>query len=684
MRIGVDVGGTFTDVVLTGTPDGRTWAVKVLTTPAEPARAVLEGILKVCAVAGAKPAGVREVIHGTTLGTNALIERKGARTGLLTTEGFRDVYEIGRIQRPDEGLYDVTVDNPLPLVPRHLRLEATERVDAKGQVVTPLDEQTVRAAAQRFAAERVDAIAICFLFSFLHPEHEARAATILRTALPKAAISCSSIVAPEFREFERTSTTVIDAYLKPKMDGYLGNLAQRVRTEVGGAALRIMQASGGSMGLDAARARPIRTVNSGPAGGAVASALVAQVTGLDQVVAVDMGGTSFDISVVTGGKPAVATEGKFEGFPVKMPLLDTTAIGAGGGSIAWIDRGGALNVGPESAGSVPGPACYGRGGERPTVTDANVVLGRIDPGYFLGGEMPLDVAAARRAIETHVARPLGLDVEAAAGGIVRVVNANMVKGIAAKTTKLGLDVRDMALVVFGGAGPLHAAGLARESGIRRVLVPPFCSALSAFGLTAADLREDNVSVVMQRRSQLDRRALHAELEALTAKGVAALADAAGGASGVQVAWQLDLRFEGQSYELPIPVARATAPFTDAELAQIVRDFNDLHERMYAFSAIDEETEFVNARVICTVPAPAPHFAPPPAGGSADAARKGRRRVVFPVEGPVDTAVYERDRLPLDAVVQGPAIVEEPASTTVVPPGCSVSADRQGILRMTVG
>ncbi|MHC5019570.1 MAG: hydantoinase/oxoprolinase family protein [Planctomycetota bacterium] len=681
MRIGVDVGGTFTDVVLAGGPGGATRAVKVLTTPAAPADGVLQGIAKVCGVAEAQAKDVAEIIHGTTLGTNALIERKGAKTALLTSAGFRDVLEIGRIQRPDEGLYDVNVDTPLPLVPRYLRLEATERVGSKGEVVTPLDEATVQAAAEVLKREGVEAIAVTFLFSFLHPEHEERTAAILADALPGVAVSLSSKVAPEFREFERTSTTVIDAYLKPKMDGYLATLSERVAGEVGDAELRIMQASGGSMALSAARARPIRTVNSGPAGGAVAAALVSQVCGVDQVVAVDMGGTSFDISLVTGGKPTVATEGKFEGYPVKMPLLDTTAIGAGGGSIAWIDRGGALNVGPESASSVPGPACYGRGGERPTVTDANVVLGRINPEYFLGGEMQLDLEAARNAIKTKVADPLGLSIEEAAAGIVRVVDANMVKGIAAKTTQMGLDVRDMAIVAFGGAGALHAAGLGQEMGVQTVLVPPFCSTLSAFGLTAADLREDNVAVIMKRRSELDVAALTAELERLTAAGVAALEGPAGGADKVQTVWQLDLRFEGQSYELAVEVQPGT--LDQAAIDQAVAGFNALHEKIYAFSAVDEETELVNARAICTVPAPQPQFVPPTATDLA-AAKKGQRTVYFPGAGALDTVVYERTSLPLEASVAGPAVIEEPSSTTVVPPGASVAADANGVLRITLG
>jgi N-methylhydantoinase A len=424
-------------------------------------------------------------------------------------------------------------------------------------------------------------------------------------------------------------------------------------------------------------------VNSGPAGGAVAAALVSQVCGVDQVVAVDMGGTSFDISLVTGGKPTVATEGKFEGYPVKMPLLDTTAIGAGGGSIAWIDRGGALNVGPESASSVPGPACYGNGGERPTVTDANVVLGRINPEYFLGGEMQLDLEAARNAIKTKVADPLGLSIEEGAAGIVRVVDANMVKGIAAKTTQMGLDVRDMAIVAFGGAGALHAAGLGQEMGVKTVLVPPFCSTLSAFGLTAADLREDNVAVIMKRRSDLDPAALTDELERLSQAGIAALEGPAGGADKVQVLWQLDLRFEGQSYELAVPIARTGSALTQAAVDQAVADFNELHEKIYAFSAIDEETELVNARAICTVPAPQPQFVPPTATDLA-AAKKGSRTVYFPGEGALETDVYERTGMPLEVSVAGPVVVEEPSSTTVVPPGASVAADANGVLRITLG
>ncbi|HEY5896722.1 MAG TPA: hydantoinase/oxoprolinase family protein, partial [Burkholderiales bacterium] len=424
-RVAVDVGGTFTDVVLTDLGGKRLVAVKVPTTPANRADGVMNGVHAAAQAAGVAVSDIEEVVHGSTTGTNALIERTGARVGFLTTAGFRDVLEIGRVMRPHEGLYDFTVDRPPPLVPRRLCLEALERLDAAGKVLTPLDERSVQAAAEVFAREEVQAIAICFLFSFLNPAHERRAAEILAASFPGLPISLSSEVSPEYREYERANTTVMNAYLGPVMRNYLERLSERIRAELGAARLSIIQANGGSTSVDHARRLAVTTVNSGPAGGVVAAAFYGRRNKRARLVSVDMGGTSFDIGLVEGGVSRVTTEGAFQGLPVKIPIIDLHIIGAGGGSIAWIDRGGALNVGPHSAGAEPGPACYGRGGTEATVTDANVVLGRLNPANFNAGQMTLDPAAARRAVAA-IAAKLGANVEEAALAIVRVVNANMI------------------------------------------------------------------------------------------------------------------------------------------------------------------------------------------------------------------------------------------------------------------
>ena len=521
MRIGIDVGGTFTDVVLIDDQTGHIHYTKTLTTPNNRAVGVINGLEKILAMAAANAGQIDYIVHGTTTGTNALIERKGARTGLITTDGFRDALEIARIERPDAGLYDIFVDLPAPLVPRYLRVEVNERIGADGQVVRPLDEASVKQVINYLKEQNVEAIAVSLIFSFRNPNHERRIRDLCRELFPETSVSLSSEIAPEFREYERTSTAVINAYLQPVIEHYLDNLVSELHNRYGQVDLRIMQASGGSMTVEDAKGRAVNMVNSGPAGGALAAAFVGRLAGDEQIVGVDMGGTSFDIGLIVGGEPHTSSEGHFEGFPVKIPMIDVHAIGAGGGSLAWIDKGGALNVGPESAGADPGPACYGHG-TRPAVTDANLILGRLNPAYFLGGEMTLDVEQAQQALQMHVADPLGLSVEESAAGIIRVVNANMVRGISTNTVEKGLDVRDFSLLPYGGAGPLHAVDLARELGMKRVIVPPYPGTLSALGLLVANTRYDYVATIAANEDTVDPTDLETRFAKLEAQGKAQL------------------------------------------------------------------------------------------------------------------------------------------------------------------
>ncbi|RME43764.1 MAG: hydantoinase/oxoprolinase family protein, partial [Chloroflexi bacterium] len=595
MRLGIDVGGTFTDVVLIDDRSGQIYYTKVLTTPKNPAEGVMNGIEKILGATSSSMNDVEYLVHGSTIGTNALIERKGAKTGLITTEGFRDVLEIARIERPDAGLYDMTVDLPDPLVPRYLRCEVRERVGADGQVVTPLDEDSVRRAVQYLKDEGVESIAVCLLFSFLNPAHEQRVGEICRELYPEAYVSLSSEVAPEFREYERSSTTVINAYLQPIVVRYLDSLQRRLEQRYGSVDLRIMQASGGSMTVDVARSHAVHTVNSGPAGGVVASSFVGRLIGVPQLISVDMGGTSFDIGVVDQGQPRVHSEGEFDGFPVKIPMVDVHAIGAGGGSIAWIDRGDALNVGPMSAGADPGPACYGLGGQEPTVTDANLVLGRLNPDYFLGGEMALHPELARRAIETRVAQPLGMSVEEAADGIVRLVNANMVKGISVSSIEKGYDVREFTLMAFGGAGALHAVELAEALGMKRVIIPPYPGTLSALGLLVSDTRHDYVQTVAMNERDVEPDALLRVFRALEERGRKQLQAERVPEDQIEIVWSADLRYEGQSYEINTPVPH-NGRFTDEDVRETIRRFHELHQRIYEYSSVDEAVEFINLRV----------------------------------------------------------------------------------------
>jgi N-methylhydantoinase A len=673
-RIGIDVGGTFTDAILVDAA-GRLFSAKAFTTSADRSQGVIDAVRAVMAQASpslpspASGGGIRDVVHGSTTGTNALIERTGARTGLLTTVGFRDVLEIGRVMRPMEGIYDMSVDRPPPLVPRRSCLEAVERIGAQGEILTPLDEQSVERAAEMFAQQEIEAVAVCFLFSFLNPDHERRAAEILARRLQGIAISQSHQISPEYREYERASTTAMNAYLTPVMGDYLDRLKHRFAKELGSATIFVMQANGGATTVEAARTRAVATVNSGPAGGVVAAAWYGRQHGRERIVSVDMGGTSFDIGLIEHGTSQVTTEGNFQGLPVKLTILDLHIIGAGGGSIAWVDSAGALNVGPRSAGADPGPACYGRGGENATVTDANLVLGRLDPVFFHGGSTRLDLAAAR-AVIAPIAERLRLSIEEAAIGIIKVVNANMVKGIATVTVQRGIDVREFSLLSFGGAGGLHAVDLARELDMREAIVPPLPGVFSAIGLLVADVRHDFVTALGGLTStsadpvELERRFAQMERAArktLQAEGF--------DHSAIDLVRSADLKVAGQTYELTVTLPQP-GPVTAQGVVALVEAFGQLYRERYAFFFEGEPIELVNLRVAAfgrNASIKLPRF-----DGEAVAASTGVRPVYFQKLGYVDTFVFQRERLRPGVRLSGPAVIEEATSATLIPPG--VSAD----------
>lgn len=679
MRIGIDVGGTFTDIVLIDDRRGKIHYTKVLTVPRNPAQGVLNGIDKMLRIANASMADLDYMVHGhgTTIGTNALIERKGARTGLITTSGFRDVLEIARIERPDEGLYDMTVDTPEPLVPRFMRVEVEERIGAHGEVILPLDEASVVRAVTYLKEQQVETIAVCLLFSFLNPKHEQRVKQIAHDIYPEAFVSISSEICPEFREFERSSTTVINAYLQPIVERYIRNLVQMLCEKYGNVEVRIMQASGGAMSAETARDHAVNIVNSGPAGGAVAGAFIGQLVGDDRLMTVDMGGTSFDIGLIIDGVPRVSSEGKFEGYPVKIPAVDVHAIGAGGGSIAWIDKGGALNVGPQSAAADPGPACYGLGGELPVVTDANLVLGRLNAEYFLGGEMKLYPEKARAAIEKHIARPLRMPVEDAAYGIVRVVNANMVKGMAGSSIEKGFDPREFTLVAFGGAGPLHACELAKEIGMRKVVIPLYPGALSAFGLVTSDIRHDYVQTVAKPAVAVDPAELERAYAAMEVKARAQLAEEKIAGDDVDIQWTADLRYAGQAYELNVPVPH-NGRLTHKDVQATIARFHALHQKVYAYSSVSDPVDVINVRLVGIGQVPDVRIPKRKRGDkSARGARKGTRPVYYEGRGFIKVPVYERDLLKPGNLVKGPCIIEEIISSTVVIPGATARVDVWG-------
>ena len=639
----MDVGGTFTDLVAVVDGDVRT--AKVPSTPRDQALGVLEAF-------GSTDVDELEVAafsHGTTVATNALLERGGARTALVTTEGFRDVLEIGRQNRPS--LYDLAKDRPPPLVPRELRFTVRERMGPAG-VLIPLDEASVRAAASELRAAKVEAVAVCLLFAFLHPAHERRVGELLTVELPDVQVSLSSEVLPEFREYERFSTTAADAYLTPSLSAYLRKLSQRA-AQAALPAPALMQSAGGLSSFDGAAEHAAAFLLSGPAAGVVGAAYVARSSGYESVITFDMGGTSTDVAPVVDGKVETTTETVVGGVPIRFPAVDVQTVGAGGGSVAWVDAGGALRVGPRSAGAEPGPAAYGKGGEEPTVTDANLVAGYLADGATLGGEVVLRRELAESAL-ARVAEPLGLDVLAAALGVIRVANAEMLRALRLVTVERGLDPRDFALVAFGGAGPMHACALAEELGMRTVLVPKASGVLSALGLVVSDVRRDYVRPVLGGNEDAE-----AALAALEQRAVQDL-------HAPSLVRRADLRYRGQAFELTVDADDGT---------ELEGAFHAAHEERYGFRVDDRPVELVNVRLTASVPVETPALREPSPDASAAVER---RRASF--EGDwVDVAVFDRTCLGAGSEVGGPAIVEFPEATCVVRPEWRGRIDDAGTL-----
>lgn len=684
MRIGVDVGGTFTDVVMVEEASGRWFYAKTPTTHGDLADGVMTGIADVLAQADLSLGPDDYLVHGTTIGTNAIVEGKGARVGLLTTRGFEDVLEIRRVARPKEAAFDFEVDNPPPLVPRYLRRGVVERVTSNGRVHTPLDEESVCEAVAYLRDQGVEAIAVCLLFSFLNPAHERRVAELCVSLHPEALVSLSSAVCPEFREYERTCTTVMNAYLGPVIKRYMVNLQARLQSTHGAVRLHIMQSNGGSMRAEVAADHAAHLINSGPAGGAMAAAFIVRTMGLDKAIGADMGGTTFDISLIDDGLPKTTTWGGVTDYPIKLPMVDIKTIGAGGGSIARVDESGVLYVGPQSAGSNPGPACYGWGGHEPTVTDANLVLGRLNPDYFLGGKLRLHKEAAERAIRRHVAAKMGLALDEAALSIVTIANANMVKGISAVSVQRGYDLRDFVLLPFGGAAANHAVAIARELGIGTVVVPNLCGNLSAFGLIVADITHDYVRTVGLSADGADPALLAAAFYEMEEEAVTQIRQEHVRTEDVALEWSADLRYEGQSWELNTAIRRSER-FGEAELQAVLESFHELHRRVYSYAEPGQPVQFVNLRVKVigrNRGLSLPRFAE--RRGDAAPAAAGRRRVMLEDEGWRAIPVYDRDALHPGHRFEGPGVVEERISTTLLPAGTEVRVDEFKNLVISAG
>ncbi|MBE9605639.1 hydantoinase/oxoprolinase family protein [Acetobacteraceae bacterium H6797] len=664
-RIGVDSGGTFCDICLFEDVTGQVEVWKVSSTPDDPSRGISQGVSEGIGNVGAEPASIGYFGHGTTVGTNALIQHRGVKTGLITTDGFRDLLEIGRQKRPD--LYDLQADKPELLVARDLRLEVPERIRHDGSVETVLDEDAVREAARALKAADVKAVAVSFLYGFVRPEHEAIARRIITEEFPEAFLCTGSEVAPEFREYERLSTAVVNAYLGPVMQGYIRRLANRL-AELGLTTTpHLTQSNGGVIGFEQAARLPVRTVLSGPSTGVVAAQEIGKMVGIPDLITFDMGGTSTDVALLKGGQCRLTGEAIVHGYPIKAPMLDIHTVGAGGGSIAYVDNGGLLKVGPRSCGAFPGPVCYDKGNDEPATTDANVVLQTLNPTHLLGGRMEVRQDLAKAAIG-RIADKLGMDVMATAQGIISVVTANMARAIRVISVQRGHDPRDYTLVAFGGAGPLHAARLAKELEIKRILIPRNPGILCAMGLLLTDLRADFASTKL---TLLDKAAIPVIEEAFA--GLAVQAEHWFEEEGIEgaakkTARTVDMRYQGQNYELS--VALPEGPVTEASLAALAEGFAEAHKRQYGFVAEGEPVQLVTFRVEATGLVAKARFQPQPdAGPDASHAIIGSRDVWMPeANGWVSCPIYDRAVLKSGNKISGPAIIEQMDSTTVLLPG----------------
>ncbi|MFF5768258.1 hydantoinase/oxoprolinase family protein [Streptomyces tanashiensis] len=674
-RVAMDIGGTFTDVVAYDEHSGTYFAAKAPTTPGD----LAEGVFASLGRAVDSPGDISFFVHGTTQGLNALLERKGARVLLLTSAGMRDVYHIARGNR--DRMFDLHYRKPKPLVERCDTMEAGGRFDWRGTELEPLDEDAVRAAARRAKDEGFDAVAVSFLFSYVNPDHELLAGKILEQELGEdVVVVLSHQVAGEWREYERTSSAVLEAYTGPVVRRYLGRIEGRFTEHGLTVPVQVMQSSGGIVNAAYARRHPLQTLLSGPVGGTMGGAAAAGLLGRRNAICVDMGGTSFDVSLVLDGRPDVSNEGSADGFPVLMPLVNLQTIGAGGGSLAYAEAGG-LRVGPESAGAVPGPACYGRGGTQATVTDANAVLGRVDPDWFAGGHMTLDVAAARHAVAA-LAGELGLEPVELASGICDVANAKMAQAIRTLTVEHGLEPGEFVLLAFGGAGPMHAVEIARELGIGEVVVPRFPGAFSAWGMLGTEVRRDLTRQFFTPGADLDGEAMARALADLEHESLAALAEQGVPVERQRVEHVVEMRYEGQDYTLAVPLLAAAEPAGEDFLAAAAERFAALHERRYGHATPEAPVEFVTLR--STALGALPETAPVPYAADEAASDTVRQRPVVFGGQSYDTTVLRRERLAPGQRVDGPAVIVEATSTTVVPPDSSVTVDENGFLVIKVG
>jgi len=669
-RLGVDVGGTFTDLLLYDSTTGRMWLAKTPSTPSDQSVGVLEGIRLLGAEAGVPPSELDAILHGTTVATNAVLEKRGARVGLLVTEGFRHILHLAEAWTPGPLFGWMIYEKPEPIVEYEDIRELPGRIDARGAVVRDLDRESTRAAIESLRADGVQALTVSLMNSYADPSHEREVARIAAEVAPELPVSVSSEIMPEFREYERAVTTAMNAYVAPALDHYLGNLRTRLHEAGTKGELQVVRSDGGLMSLQAARDRPVHTVLSGPAGGVSGAAFVATRSGFDRILTFDMGGTSTDVAVCIGGSPTITRETKVGEFPVRAPSVDVESIGAGGGSIAYVaEATGGLRVGPESAGADPGPACYGTGGTRPTVTDANVVLGHLPP-RLLAGAMELDVDAAYAAVGT-VADPLGLDVHAAAQGIIELVNENMLGALRVVTVQKGRAPSEFALVCFGGAGGLHANALARLLGCAPVIVPQEAGVLSALGFVASDVKNEFSQTFIRMTEDATPEEIRARLEALAGQAARWLAGERVPEADRRVGFSVDMRYHRQGYEIPIELS--AQELDSLTMEGLAERFGQVHHQYYGFG-LDGGAEVVNLRAVAAGTLPVPHVEPEDPGlPDPSAARRGTQ-IVHADDRRREVPSYDRDQLRAGMVLRGYAIVEQYDSTTVVLPGYVATVD----------
>jgi len=686
--VGVDVGGTFTDVIFADTESGRTEIHKVPTTPDDPSDGVSTAIRGLCERHNIAPTEINHLLHGTTIATNAILQHDGAKTGMITTRNYRDILHIGRHQRPEH--YSIMQEVPWQdrvLVRRQHRLTASERIaPPTGQVLTELDEDEVRTAIQALKNADVESIAVCFLFSYLNPVHENRARELIEEEYPECFVTTSSSVSPQFREFERFTTATMNAFIGPKVRDYVNHLATRIGDDGIQADLHVMSSNGGVATAKMVSDRPVMTLLSGPAAGVLGGAWTGELSNRTKLITFDMGGTSADIGIVSDGTfaQASARDTWIAGYPLLVSMIDIHTIGAGGGSIAYADPGGGFRVGPRSAGAIPGPAAYGRGGKQPTVTDANVVLGRLDKDYFLGGEMSLDDSAAQQAI-TGLATELGLGVPDTADGILTLVTANMANAIRSRTVQKGIDPREFALIAFGGAGPLHAVDVARELGMSEVIIPPYPGITSAVGLLTTDLKYDTIRTEFQVSDEIDLQRLNSDLEAMEEELTDQFLNDGLTESAISFQRSGDLRYVGQGYELRITFADGL--LNDDSLQGIFDQFHIQHRAEYGHDFPDSAIEIVNARV--TGIGQMPKISQPEDlnSGTQESALMKSGSCMFRVDNHLEefeTMFYQRDKLPLEHSIAGPAIIIQQDSTTVVPPNNQFVSDKAGNMIISIG